>query len=115
MAGLPSGPLKDLCWGSLCTHSRACSSLCSVLAVGHNVLSHPAWDGGRGGKEAIAADVWSLTGGCPNVSTCVLSDCNLKSAPKLASPGDLCLDGAGPTQFSVSGELDGGVQKACRT
>lgn len=36
---------------------------------------------------------------------------------ELASPGDLSPhpDGAGPTQFSVSGELDGGVRKACRT
>lgn len=51
------GPSEDLGWGSLWSQSGARSSLRSVLAVGHDVLSHPAWDGGRGGEEAVAADV----------------------------------------------------------
>lgn len=70
MAKLPVGPSEDLGWGSLQAHS----SLRSVLALGLDILSHPAWHWGSGGQEAVAADVWPLTGGSLHVFTGVLTE-----------------------------------------
>ena len=108
MAGLPLGPSEDLIWGPLQpAFSISSGSRCPC----------PSSLGWGQGEEAIAIDAWPLTGGCPHVSTCMLSGGNVKSAPELGSPSDLSPHWAGakPAQFSVSGELDSGVQKACRT
>lgn len=83
--------------------------------MGPCLLSHPA----RGrGQRRLPLLLSGLAGGCPRYLRAYAFCPRSEISAELASPGDLSPcppDAAGPTQFSVSGELDGGVQKACRT